>query len=134
MTPEEIQALREKHAPRTIGVADFRTIDHPEHHKTIIACNICTVGENGKVLSYPCDVIKVLDAYWVGTQKAFGEGHAAGFDKAWTIAKSTSFADAIIQVLDAWEAERTMNVAPLINAYLKTNVYTNLYTNEDYDL
>lgn len=84
MTPDEIQALREKHQP-------------VKWNNGFMSCDVCTEiieGHDYPVL-YPCDVIKVLDA---------------------------------------WEAERTMNVAPLINAYLKTNVYTNLYTNEDYDL
>ena len=83
MTPDEIQALREKHQP-------------VKWNHGFVTCDVCIQhDEDYYPVGYPCDVIKVLDA---------------------------------------WEAERTMNVAPLINAYLKTNVYTNLYTNEDYDL
>ena len=81
MTFDEIQALREKHFSNDFGYCQ--------------ECFGVSARNEFFNIPYPCDTIKVLDA---------------------------------------WEAERTMNVAPLINAYLKTNVYTNLYTNEDYDL
>ena len=57
MTPDERQALREKHQPMDVGDGGFY-------------CNYCRKECEeeawygwGMVVEYPCDVIKVLDAY-----------------------------------------------------------------------
>jgi hypothetical protein len=57
MTPEERQALREKHKPMDDGDGGFY-------------CNYCREEDNGDAwygwamgVEWPCDVIKVLDAY-----------------------------------------------------------------------
>jgi len=64
MTPTERQALREKHKPMDDGDGGFY-------------CNYCREEDNGDAwyglamgVEWPCDVIKVLDAWEANSKKA----------------------------------------------------------------
>jgi len=64
MTPEERQALREKH-----GKFGFR--------ENRIFCVFC-LDDDGLDIPYPCDVIKVLDWFENAWSEGYGEGYKDG--------------------------------------------------------
>lgn len=84
MTPEKRQALREK------------------HHQCICSGELSELCEGCSEI-WPCDVIKVLDAYehdvWLEANRAFGRGHAMGFDKAWALSGAKPSVEKVLDIL-----------------------------------
>jgi len=67
---------------------------------------------------------------WRSSERAFGQGHAAGFDKSWAIAKGTPFVNEVLNVIQGSQTTEGTRSEPPVTEIRASAISDEMPVNE----